>query len=98
MPFNTHMSTTVVSLSLPEYDIQAPPDSEAIGTKIDATLEEHFSGKYVALRAVSLAEHEGLTLDQFVDVILEAGTDRHDPTTRPGADRPPRGPVGRPRL
>ena len=82
------MTTKVVPLSLPEYGIETVPDHEAIGAKIDAALNQHFAGKHVALRAVSHAEHKELTLDQFVDAILKAGTDRYDPARKPADDDP----------
>jgi hypothetical protein len=77
------MLPTIIELSLPEYGIDTPPDFEAIGKKIDAALEEAFPGKEVALRAISLAEHPGKTLDELVGIIVEKGTDRYDPQRLP---------------
>lgn len=69
----------VVSLPLPEYRIDRPPDCEAIGARIDAVLSRHFDGKAVAIRALSLTDHSQLTLDELVAVILTTGTDKYDP-------------------
>lgn len=68
----------VISLSLPEYNIDSKPDYQSIGKKIDNVLEEHFVGLDVAIRALSLTDHPKLTLEQFVKVILETGTDKYD--------------------
>ena len=71
--------TKVISLSLPEYNIDSKPDYQSIGKKIDNVLEEHFDGLDVAIRALSLTDHPKLSLEQFVKVILETGTDKYDP-------------------
>ena len=80
------METSVVSLALPEYDIQTQPDYAAIGAKIDKALEDNFGGKRVALRAISLAEHCPLSLDQLAGEILRTGWDRYNPN-RASLDR-----------
>jgi len=69
----------IISISLLEYNIDKQPDYQAIGTKIDETLERYFNGKDVAIRALSLTDHPQFTLDEFVKVILEKGTDKYDP-------------------
>lgn len=74
--------TLIVSISLPEYNIDTKPDYQAIGAKIDAVLEENFDGKSVAVRALSLMDHPQLTLDEFVKIILEKGTDKYDPNRK----------------
>lgn len=80
------MNTKVISLALPEYDILTEPDYESIGVKIDKALEDNFAGKQVALRAISLAEHCPLTLDELVAEILRTGWDRYNPN-RASLDR-----------
>ncbi len=80
------MNTKVIALALPEYDILAEPDYEGIGAKIDKALEDNFTGKQVALRAISLAEHCPLTLDELVAEILRTGWDRYNPN-RASLDR-----------
>ncbi|MEK7192920.1 MAG: hypothetical protein AAB682_02170 [Patescibacteria group bacterium] len=71
--------TLIVSLPLPEYNIDKQPDYQAIGAKIDEALEENFNGKDVAIRALSLTDHTQFTLDEFVKIILEHGADKYDP-------------------
>jgi len=80
------VKTVVVAISLPEYGIDTQPDYEAIGAKIDRALEENFDGKEVALRAVSMAEHQECSMDEFVRIIIEKGTDRYDPSRKPPDD------------
>ncbi len=69
----------IISLPLPEYNIETQPDYKSIGAKIDAVLGENFKGSDVALRALSLTDHPQLTIDQFVDIIVKTGTDKYDP-------------------
>lgn len=75
----------IISLPLPEYNIETQPDYQAIGTKIDKVLEENFYGKDVAIRALSLTDHPQLILDEFVNLIVKTGTDKYDPE-RKGVD------------
>jgi hypothetical protein len=75
----------IISLLLPEYNIETQPDYQSIGTKVDKALEENFNGKDVAIRALSLTDHPQLTLDEFVKIIAETGTDKYDPN-RKGVD------------
>ena len=75
----------IISLPLPEYSIQTKPDYQILGDKIDKSLEENFSDKDVAIRALSMQDHPQLTLDEFVDIIIQTGTDKYDPN-RKGVD------------
>lgn len=74
--------TLVVSISLPEYNINTRPDYQAVGAKIDKSLEENFYGKSVAIRALSLTDHPRFSLDELVGIILEKGTDKYDPNRK----------------
>jgi hypothetical protein len=76
----------IISLSLPEYRIDSQPNYQTLGEKIDKVLEKNFSGKDVAIRALSLEDHPQLTLDEFVDIIVKTGTDKYDPN-RKGVDQ-----------
>ena len=76
------METSIISISLPEYNIDTQPDYQAIGAKIDKLLEENFSGKDVAIRALSLTDHPQFSLADFVKIILEKGTDKYDPSRK----------------
>jgi hypothetical protein len=75
----------IISLPLPDYNIDKQPDYQTLGTKIDKVLEENFNGKDVAIRALSSTDHPRLTLDEFVGIIVKTGTDKYDPT-RKGVD------------
>lgn len=75
----------IITLSLPDYIISTQPDYQALGNKIDKILGENFNDKDVAIRALSLADHPQLTLDEFVDIIMKTGTDKYDPK-RKGVD------------
>lgn len=74
--------TKIISISIPEYTIDAQPNYKAIGDKIDRVLEENFTGKEVAIRALSSTDHTQYTLDELAQVILEKGTDKYDPNRK----------------
>lgn len=76
------MEISTISITLPEYKIDTQPDYQAIGAKIDKALEKNFNGKDVAIRALSLTDHPQFTLDEFVKIILEKGTDKYDPNRK----------------
>lgn len=75
----------IISLPLPEYNIDVRPNYQTSGAKIDKALEDNFYGKDVAIRAISLTDHPQFTLDELVQVILDTGTDKYDPN-RKGVD------------
>lgn len=72
----------IISIPLSEYNIDTEPDYQTIGTKIDEALEENFTGKEIAIRALSLTDHPQLTLDELVQIIFEKGTDKYDPNRK----------------
>lgn len=72
----------IIPLPLPEYTIDTQPDYAALGARIDAVIEKNFSGKDVAIRAISIDDHPQLTLDQLAQIILETGTDKYDPNRK----------------
>lgn len=73
------MSTKVVEISVPEYDIDKKPAYLKIGKKVDKVIEENFpDGKYL-LRAVGSGEHPGVSLDTLARIVLDLGTDKYDP-------------------
>ena len=72
------MKPKIVTISIPEYTIESQPDYEAVGSKIDRALEQNFEGEFL-LRSLSLVDHPQYTLDEFVDVIINLGTDKYDP-------------------
>jgi hypothetical protein len=71
----------IITISVPEYTIDKQPDYQVVGSKIDKALEENFEGTFL-LRALSIADHPQYTLDQLVDIILESGTDKYDPSRK----------------
>lgn len=75
----------IISLPLPDYNIESQPDYKTVGEKIDNVLAENFNGKGVAIRALSLTDHPKLTLDEFSDLIIQTGTDKYD-KERTGVD------------
>lgn len=74
--------TLIISLPLPEYNIDKQPDYQAIGAKIDKVLEKNFNDKDVAIRALSITDHPQFSLDEFIKIILEKGTDKYDPNRK----------------
>ena len=73
------MAVKVIEISLPEYNIKKKPNYIKIGKKVDKVLEKNFpDGKYI-IRALSSDDHQGVSLNKLVKIILEKGTDRYDP-------------------
>ncbi|MFH0770472.1 MAG: DegT/DnrJ/EryC1/StrS family aminotransferase [Candidatus Peregrinibacteria bacterium] len=70
--------TPVFPLPLPEYTIDAKPNYQSIGAKIDEELEKHFPGKDVAIRALSTTDHPQYSVDELMKIITETGTDKYD--------------------
>ena len=75
------MEPKVITISIPEYIIEAQPDYLAVGAKIDKVIEENFEGKFL-VRALSMVDHPQYTLDELTDIILKTGTDKYDPTRK----------------
>lgn len=67
----------IVSVSIPEYTIEIQPDYQFVGDKIDKAVAENFEGVYL-VRALSIADHPQLTLDELIRIILKTGTDKYD--------------------
>jgi len=75
----------VFTVSTPNYQTDTQPDYKAIGAVVDAELKKHFTGQMVGLRALGSQEHPGKTVDELVEIIKRAGTDRYD--SNRGGDR-----------
>ncbi len=71
----------IITISLPEYTIDAQPNYNAIGSCFDKALEENFEGSFL-LRALSMIDHPYYSLDELVDIILMTGTDKYDPNRK----------------
>ena len=76
---NMKNSMKVFTVKIPEYNSEQSPDFSKIGAKLDNILKENFSGKWLAVRGVSLQDHPGRSLAWLVEQIKEIGTDRYDP-------------------
>ncbi len=77
------MKPKVLGLKLPEYNVQAEPNHDAIGGKVDTLIKENFSGQTIIARGISSSAHPGKTTDELIDIIKELGTDHYD-TQRTG--------------
>lgn len=51
----------------------------SLGNAVDKIIEQNFRGKDVAIRAISLADHPGKSLEEMIALIRETGTDKYDP-------------------
>ena len=72
------MATKVLCIALPEYDVETKPDYMAVGPKVDRLVGENLEDGDYVVRAISLADHPGKTLDELAAIILELGTDKYD--------------------
>ncbi|GAB3419860.1 hypothetical protein [Flindersiella endophytica] len=71
------------TIALPEYTVDAEPDHLAIGHKLDAFVAKALDPGRYAIRAISLQDHPGQTVDRLIAAITELGTDRYDPARVP---------------
>jgi hypothetical protein len=70
------------TLTLPEYTVDTEPD-HTIGRKLDAFVVASLDPGRYAIRAISVQDHPGRTVDQLIATITELGTDRYDPSRVP---------------
>jgi len=54
----------------------------AIGPKVDEFIGENLEDGQYVVRAISLADHPGKTLDELAAIILKLGTDKYDPSRK----------------
>jgi hypothetical protein len=80
-------------IALPEYTVYAEPDHPRWwsgrwvgGRKLDAFVAEALGPGRYAIRAISLQDHPGWTVDRLIATITELGTDRYDPARVPVLD------------
>lgn len=72
-------------MTLPHYQVRSAPDHLAIGEVLDRAicrLVHEAAGpaeRRVAIRAVSLIDHPGMSHDDLTATIVATGTDRYDP-------------------
>jgi hypothetical protein len=69
----------VIHLAVPEYQVNTEPDYKAIGKIVDNELRKHFTGRTIVARGIGSSEHPNETIDELVEIIKRAGTDRYDP-------------------
>ena len=74
--------TKVLSIALPEYHIETKPDYMAIGPKVDKLIGKNLEDGQYVVRAISLTDHPGKTLDELATIILKLGTDKYDPNRK----------------
>ncbi|REF35008.1 hypothetical protein [Thermasporomyces composti] len=73
------------TVTLPHYQVRSAPDHLAIGEVLDRAicrLVHEAAGpaeRRVAIRAVSLIDHPGMSHDDLTATIVATGTDRYDP-------------------
>lgn len=68
----------IITVYAPGYTVDSEPDYKAIGKLIDDELKKHFLGKKILLRGIGSQEHPDKTVDDLVQIIVNAGTDRYD--------------------
>ncbi len=73
-----HVNPKVLSISLPEYSAVTEPDYVRIGDRVDNFLARNLQDGTYFVRAISLADHPGKTIDELASLILASGTDRYD--------------------
>lgn len=71
------------TVALPEYTVDTEPDHAAIGRKLDAFVAEVLGPGRYGIRAISVQDHPGWTVDRLIETITELGTDRYDPARVP---------------
>lgn len=69
----------VFSVSLPEYTLDKQPNYNVVGGRIDEVIKEQFKNYRIALRYLSLQDHQSLTADELINIINRTGTDKYDP-------------------
>jgi hypothetical protein len=72
-------SIHVYEISLPEYSLGKKPNYGKVGAKIDSVIKKHFLRKWIAVRGISLQDHQGKSMNEMVAIIKKFGTDRYDP-------------------
>jgi len=79
------MKTKIITVNLPEYTIDKEPAYDKLGLVVDRAIEKELpDGRYI-IRAISIDEHKGLSVDELIAKILELGTDKYDPKRKPVA-------------
>lgn len=76
------MPVPVLKISLPNYKPDKKPDYKNIGEKLDKFIKEHFYGKEIILRCISVADHDEKSIEEVINLIQKTGTDKYDPSKK----------------
>lgn len=68
----------MLSIPLPEYNLEKTPNYPKIAKKLHELVEQHFEGQNIAIRGISLTDHPAYSPEQLIETILNLGTDRYD--------------------
>lgn len=68
----------IYSVFISEYNLTNKPDYEKIGAILDKEIQNHFMGKHIATRCLSMQDHPKMTLDTLIEYIDKNGTDKYD--------------------
>lgn len=66
----------MLTVSVPQYSVDAEPDHKAIGKPVDDVIKQHFMGQTVLIRGLGSMEHPGKSVDELVEIIKSNGTNR----------------------
>ncbi|MBP7767100.1 hypothetical protein KA068_01090 [Candidatus Saccharibacteria bacterium] len=69
----------VITVRLPQYNIDTEPEHKAIGKPVDDVIKKHFMGQTVLIRGLGSMEHSGKSTNELIEIIKTTGTDRYDP-------------------
>lgn len=69
----------VITVPLPEYQVRTEPDHRRIGRRVDEAINTGFPGAKIVGRGLSADDHDELTVDELIKIIVATGTDRYDP-------------------
>lgn len=67
-----------LALSLPDYKLDTGVDLNLIGLKIEEKIGQELPHIWMAMRAISLSDHVGKSMQEVQDLIRAHGTDRYD--------------------
>lgn len=73
------MTSSVLSVNLPDYRVDAEPDYKAVGRVVDDELKKQFMGRTIVVRGIGSQKHPGKSVEELVEIIQQLGTDRYDP-------------------
>ncbi|MDD5012275.1 MAG: hypothetical protein PHQ66_01355 [Candidatus Nanoarchaeia archaeon] len=72
----------IYEISIPEYKLNKKIDYKLIGLKIDNLIKKFFPRRWIAVRGISLQDHEDKSIDEMVSIIKKYGTDKYNPKVK----------------